>query len=150
MGFAVFTQEVVLNPDNPAAKIEAELLLASRQEEQAAKASAAFAAAGKGFQSLAVDSAMSSLSGGANGGGAGSVSGDITSLPLNGAGAEGPTESVSITGTQGRTQDFGSGSEEDLQDRIQEFRERAQRESGGLQGGGPGGGPGGGINAIAG
>jgi trimeric autotransporter adhesin len=152
MGFAVFTQEVVLNPDNPAAKIEAELLLASRQEEQAAKATAAFAAAGKGFQSLAVDSAMSSLSGGAIGGGAAANSGDVSSLPLNGAGAEGPTESVSITGTQGRTQDFGSGSEEDLQDRIQEFRERAQRDGlipGGGQGGGFGG-PGGGGPMIIG
>ena len=52
------------------------------------------------------------------------------------------TESVSVTGAQGRTQDFGGGSEEDLQDRIQEFRERAQRE--GLIPGGQGGGPGGG------
>src|SRR5262249_24929695 len=31
MGFALFTREVVLNPENPSAKIDAELLLASRQ-----------------------------------------------------------------------------------------------------------------------
>jgi len=68
--------------------------------------------------------------------------GDVSSLPLNGAGAEGPTESVSITGAQGRTQDFGGGSEDDIQERIQEFRDRAQREGGGLQGGGQGGGGG--------
>jgi len=44
-----------------------------------------------------------------------------------------PTESVSITGAQGRTQDFGGGSEDDIQERIQEFRDRSQREGGGLQ-----------------
>ena len=51
---------------------------------------------------------------------------------------------------QGRTQDFGAGNEGELQDRIQEFRERAQQNGiGGLEvaavavdgfGGGPGGG----------
>jgi hypothetical protein len=141
MGFAGFTQEVVLNPDNPAGKVDGELLLASRQQEQANKASTAIAAAGRGFQSLAMDNAMSTLSGGAIGGAPTANSGDASALPLNGAGAEGPTESVSITGAQGRTQDFGAGSEEDLQDRIQEFRDRAQRE--GLIGGGQGGGQGG-------
>src|SRR5262249_2480952 len=72
-----------------------------------------------------------------------------------------PTESVSVSGAQGRTQDFGGGSEQDVEDRMQEFRERMQREGGNLQmpgqtpgqggaqgpgGGGPGGGgfPGGG------
>src|SRR2546421_354425 len=35
MGFAAFTQEVVLNPENPSAEVEAELILASRQQEQA-------------------------------------------------------------------------------------------------------------------
>ena len=62
---------------------------------------------------------------------------DFSSLPLNGAGAEGPTESISISGAQGRTQDFGGGSEQDLQDRIQEFRDRMQREGFGGLGGGP-------------
>jgi outer membrane receptor protein involved in Fe transport len=141
MGFAAFTEEVVLNPETPAGKVVAELLLASRQQEQAEKASSALASAGRGFQSLAVDSAISSLSGGTIGGGSPASSADASALPLNGAGAEGPTESVSITGAQGRTQDFGAGSEGDIQDRLQEFRDRAQRE--GLLGGGPGG-PGGG------
>ena len=51
---------------------------------------------------------------------------------------------MSISGAQGRTQDFGNGSEQDLEERIQEFRDRTQREGGGnLQGGGQGG-PGGG------
>src|SRR4029077_7037304 len=75
---------------------------------------------------------------------------DLSGLPMNGAGAEGPTESVSISGAQGRTQDFGGGSEEELQQRIQEFRERGGFAGfGGGQGfGGQGGGPGGGSLAI--
>jgi hypothetical protein len=148
MAFAPQTQEVILKPETPSGKFDAELILASRQQEQSPVTSAIAAiAGGRGFQSLAVESTLSSLaggtlgaSGGGQGGGAGT--GDISSLPLNGAGADSPTESVSVTGAQGRTQDFGSGSEDDLQDRIQEFRERAQRE--GLIPGGAGGGPGGG------
>ncbi|MGC1365791.1 MAG: carboxypeptidase regulatory-like domain-containing protein, partial [Candidatus Acidiferrum sp.] len=34
MGFAELTQEVVLNPENPAGKADFELILASRQQEQ--------------------------------------------------------------------------------------------------------------------
>jgi len=154
MGFAAFTQEVVLNPENPSAKVDAELILASRQQEQSNNINSAMAAAGRGFQSLAMDSALSSLAGGnpgfggAGGLGGGQGNGELSSLPMNGAGAEGPTESVSISGAQGRTQDFGGGSEEDLQQRIQEFRDRAQREGGGGFGGGGFGGPGGGIIAL--
>src|ERR1700722_11379955 len=149
MGFSLFTQEVVLNPTNPSGKIDAELILASRQQEQSNKSNNASVAAGRGFQSLALDSALTSLAGGSAGfGGNGSSqnSSDFSSLPLNGAGAEGPTESISISGAQGRTQDFGAGSEQDLQDRVQEFRDRMQREGFGGLGGGPGsGGQGGGI-----
>jgi len=152
MGFAAFTQEVVLNPENPSAKVEAELMLASRQQEQSNNAMAALAAAGRGFQSLAMENSLSSLGGangdfgGANGNGGGQNNADVGGLPLNGAGAEGPTESVSVSGAQGRTQDFGMGNEDELQQRIQEFRDRMQREGGGAfgppGGGGFGGGPG--------
>ena len=155
IGFAAFTQEVVLNPENPSAKVDAELILASRQQEQSNSNSAAMAAAGRGFQSVAMDSALSALAGGSSSvggaGGGGPGNGDLSSLPMSGAGAEGPTESVSISGAQGRTQDFGGGSEQDLQERIQEFRDRLQREGGGFGGGGGGGGlggPGGGIIAL--
>jgi len=158
LGFAVFTKEVVLNPEHPSENVDAELILASRQQEQSNANNAAMAAAGRGFQSLAVDNALSSLAGGnssfggANGAGNGQGNGDVSSLPLNGAGAEGPTESVSITGAQGRTQDFGSFNEDELQQRIQEFRDRMQKEGGGGFGGGPGfggpGGPGPGMIAI--
>ena len=157
MGFAAFTQEVMLNPENPSAKVDAELILASRQQEQSNNLSAVMAAAGRGFQSLATDSALSALAGGnsglGGGGGGGQGCGDLASLPMNGAGAEEPTESVSISGAQGRTQDFGGGSEQDLQDRIQEFRERMQREGGGAFGTGAGallGGPGGGGGIVIG
>ena len=155
IGFAVLTKEVVLNPDHTSEKLDAELILDSRQQEQSNINNAALAAAGRGFQSLAVDSTLSSLAGantglGGNGNGnGGGLGGDLSSLPLNGAGAEGPTESVSITGAQGRTQDFGFGNEDELQQRIQEFRDRMQREGGGGFGGGPGfGGPGGGGGQV--
>src|SRR5258707_6575323 len=148
MGFARQTQEVVLKPETPAGKFDAEMILASRQQEQGVGNLAALITAGRGFPSLALDSSLSALAGGGAagllGGGQNGNGSDVSALPLNGAGAEGPTESVSISGAQGRTQDFGGGNEDDLQERIQEFRDRAQREGGGLQGGGQGGGPGGG------
>jgi hypothetical protein len=153
MGFATQTQEVTVKPETPSGTFDAELILASRQQEQSAGAADAFAAAaGRGFQSLAIDNTLSSLAGGSFAANANSVGGapsasDLSSLPLNGAGADSATESVSITGVQGRSQDFGSGSEDDIEQRIQEFRERAQQMGlipGGQQGGGPaGGGPGG-------
>jgi trimeric autotransporter adhesin len=149
MGFSAQTQEVVLKPETPAGKFDAEMVLASRQQDQSGLGNlAALVTAGRGFQSLALDN-LSALAGGAAaipagmmGGGQNGNGGDMSSLPLNGAGAEGPTESVSITGAQGRTQDFGGGSEDDIQERIQEFRDRSQREGGNLQGGSPGGGGG--------
>src|SRR5258708_11449919 len=147
MGFATLTQEVVLKPETPSGKFDAEMILASRQQEQSVGNLTAMITAGRGFQSLALDNTLSALAGagagnGLGGGQNGGPGGDVAGLPLNGAGAEGPTESVSITAAQGRTQAFGGGSEDDIQERIPEFRERTQREGGGLQGGGPGGGGG--------
>jgi len=154
MGFAAQTQEVVLNPENPSGKADLELILASRQQEQAEQRSAAATNAGRGFQSLTMDSSEAAATAGESGlaAGAGQQSpsaNDLAGLPLSGAGADAPTESVSISGVQGRTQDFGAGNEGELQDRIQEFRERAQQNGmggfgGGAGGGGFGGGPGGG------
>jgi hypothetical protein len=151
MGFAALTQEVVLNPENPTGKADLELTLASRQAETTERA--ATANAGRGFQSLTMDSTAAALAGGETvavaGAGQNPSANDLAALPLNGAGADAPTESVSISGAQGRTQDFGAGNEADLQDRIQEFRDRAQQNGlGGFGGpgggGGFGGGPGGG------
>ena len=146
MGFAALTQDVVLNPENPSGKADLELILASRQAENNQR-SAAAATAVRGFQSLSIDASDAGLAGGSSGIAAGGQSpgaSDLAGLPLNGAGADAPTESVSISGVQGRTQDFGAGNEGDLQDRIQEFRDRAQQNGLGGFGGGGGGGFGGG------
>ncbi|MGB7844173.1 MAG: TonB-dependent receptor [Candidatus Acidiferrum sp.] len=150
MGFATQTQEVVVNTENPAGKVEGELVLASRQQEEQANRASGATTASRGFQNLAVQEALSNLGGGGgNGSGNGTVSAsDLSSLPMNGAGADISSESVSVAGAQGRSQDFGGGSEEDIQQRIQEFRERAQREGNNAFGtmmGGPGGGQGGPI-----
>ncbi|HYK40284.1 MAG TPA: TonB-dependent receptor, partial [Candidatus Eremiobacteraceae bacterium] len=156
MGFGAFTQEVVLNPENVTARIEAELLLASRQQQETQTNQAA--AARRGFQSIAGDPALAALNGtdtsaATTGTGNSNQNGsDLSSLPFGGGGADSPTESVSISGAQGRSQEFGNGSEEEIQGRIEEFRERMQTNGGmGGFGGGPGGGfgngPGGaGIN----
>jgi Carboxypeptidase regulatory-like domain len=61
MGFAVQTHEVVLNPENPSGKVDAELLLASRQQEETARANAS--AATRGFQNLSVEGTLAGLSG---------------------------------------------------------------------------------------
>ncbi len=150
MGFAPLTQEVVLNPENPAGKVEAELILASRQQEQTAKANEALAK-NRGFQNLAAEGSLSSaLTGGVGGetngsgtGNGGASASDLSSLPMNGAGVDVATESVAVAGAQGRSQDFGMGNEDELQQRIQEYRERAQQGGGNALGGGPGGGFGG-------
>jgi hypothetical protein len=52
MAFAPQTQEIVLKPDTPTGKFDAEMILASRQAEQSPAASAIAAiAGGRGFQS---------------------------------------------------------------------------------------------------
>ena len=148
MGFAPQTQEIVLNPQNPTGKVEAELILASRQVEPTEQASVA-TARNRGFQNLAVDNSLSGLGSGgfgtAGGGGVVSAS-ELSSLPMNGAGTDLATESVAVAGTLGRAQDFGNGNEDELQQRMQQFGERLQRAGGGFGAGagGPGGGFGGG------
>jgi len=72
MGFATVTQEVVLNPENPAGKVEAELVLASRQREQQAEAAQT---ARHGFQNLAMSNSLSALAGEA---GAGVIGGNAS------------------------------------------------------------------------
>ncbi len=149
MGFAPLTQEFLLNPENPTGKLEAELILASRQQAQAETASEALTRS-RGFQNLAAEGSLGSALGAglgaeasSNGIGNGGVSAsDLSSLPMSAAGVDVATESVAVAGAQGRAQDFGMGSEDELQQRIQEFRDRAQREGGTTFGGVPGGGSG--------
>jgi len=88
MAFAPQTQEIILKPETPTGKFDAELILASRQQEQSPAASAIAAiTGGRGFQSLSIENTLSSLAGGtlgspggAQGGGAGA--GDISDARL--------------------------------------------------------------------
>src|SRR6202030_989310 len=87
MGFAPQTQEGVLKPETPTGKFDAEMILASRQQDQSGLGNlAALVTAGRGFQSLAMDSTLSALAGGAVSGGLGGGQngngGDFSSLPL--------------------------------------------------------------------
>ncbi|MBZ5701857.1 MAG: TonB-dependent receptor [Acidobacteriia bacterium] len=152
VGFAVQTQEVLVNPQSAAAKLDVELLLASRipQEQQSPASNSLAPRSSRGFQSVPIENTLAALGGmgaapglGAGQNAPGENPGDLSALPFNAGGAEVPAESVSITGAMGRTQDFGSGSEEEIQDRVREFREHAQREGGMPGGDGFGGGPGG-------
>src|SRR5262245_55675571 len=152
--FAPTTKEVVITPETPQASVDADLMLASRaqilaaQQQQAAGAAQqiATALANRGMQSLAVTESDPGSVPGSGGANDASLQG-AGGLPLNGAGTDAPTESVSITGAMGQAQNFGMNPDE-IQDRIQEFRDRMQREGGLGGGGGPvilaGGGPGGG------
>ena len=150
--FAPTTKEVVITPETPQASVDAELMLASRaqvlaaQQQQSAGAAQqiATALANRGMQSLSVNESDTGAIPGPGATNEPSVQG--AGLPLNGAGTDAPTESVSITGVMGQAQNFGMNPDE-IQDRIQEFRDRMQREGGFGGGGGPvilGGGPGGG------
>ncbi len=154
MAFAPQTQEIVLKPDTPTGKFDAEMILASRQAEQSPTSSAIAAITGgpripepipRKF-SLRTGRRRLRRSHGGGGGAGGASAGDIASLPMGGAGADVSNESVSISGAQGRSQDFGAGSEDELQSRIEEFRQRAQAAGlipGTPSQGGPGGGGGG-------
>src|SRR6185312_13488915 len=152
--FAPSTKEVVITPETPQATVDADLMLASRaqmlaaQQQQGAEQQVAAALANRGMQSLSV---TESDNGGVP---SADTTGQTGGLPLNGAGADAPTESVSVSGAMGQAQNFGMNPDE-LEDRIQEIRERMQREGGGGgggnmvfmgpgEGGGFGGGPGGG------
>jgi trimeric autotransporter adhesin len=159
MGFAIFTQEVVLNPQNLSAKIDAELTLASRQQQQS---NGANVPSNAGRNSQLPATMDNSEFGGAGARAGAQNNADFSSLPLSGAGVDVPTESVSISGAQTRTQDFGNGNDDERQERMDEFRDRVQATGNNPFGGGPNGlggssgqgqgnfgGPGGGGGPIA-
>ena len=166
LAFAPQTHEALLNPQNPTAKVDLEMLLASRvqqqqQEQQAARAANATVGAGRGFQNLGAASGLADL-GGAGQGGASSDSGgaagglggaDVSALPFSGAGADAATESVVSGGGMAHSQDFGNGSDAQIQDRINQYRDSQGPGGGGGGGFGPGqfgggGGPLGGPGVI--
>src|SRR5947209_899550 len=160
LAFAPITKEVVVTPEAPQANVDADLMLASRaqvlaaQQQLGATQQIAAALANRGMQSLSVTESDAS---GSPIGGADNSTQIANGLPLNGAGADTPTESVSISGAMGQAQNFGMNPDE-LQDRIQEFRDRMQREGGNRdgnvvlmgpgEGGGFGGGPRGGSGVF--
>ena len=162
LAFAPQTQEVLLNPQNQTAKVDLDLSLASRvlelqQEQQAARAAAGNIAARRGFQTLSASTEGSDL-GAANAPGSGDTAGgngfgatnaDISALPFSGAGADAATESVVSSGNLGQSQNFGNGSEAQIQEKINQYRESVGA-GGGFGGGqfGGGGGPGGGGGII--
>ncbi len=165
LAFAPQTQEVLLNPQNPTAKVDLDLSLASRvqelqQEQQAARAANANVAARRGFQNLGgagepgdlgAAGAAPGETGGGNGFG-GANAADLSALPFSGAGADAATESVVSGGGLGQSQNFGIGTDAQIQERINEYRQNAAAGGGGGGGfgggqfgggpGGPGGGPG--------
>src|SRR5438270_3246052 len=159
--FAPMTKEVLVTPETPEANVDGDLMLASRaqilaaQQQQGAAQQIAAALANRGMQSLSVTE--SDASGNATAGSGDNSTQTANGLPLNGAGADAPTESVSINGAMGQAQNFGMNPDE-LQDRVQEFRDRMQREggngAGGMvlmgpgEGGGFGGGPRGGPGVF--
>ncbi len=170
LAFAPQTQEVLLNPQNQTANVDLELSLASRvlelqQEQQAARAAAGAGAANagprRGFQNLGAATDLSDLnaqnanpSADLTGNGFGANNADLSALPFAGAGADTATESVVSTGAIGQSQNFGGGSEAQIQQRIDEFRQSFGAGGpgggfgGGQFGGGGFGGPGGGGGII--
>ena len=145
--FAASTHEVMINAQNRSARVDLELVLLSRtQQQQTAERQQQRQAGtppGRGFQSLSV---MQSEFGanpenGVNGGEQGLPAG----LQVPGMSAESATESVSITGNTANAGWSGLSSEQ-IRQRVQEMRERQGGDTLGssLYGGGQGvpGGPG--------
>lgn len=162
-GFAATTAEIVVNPSNCHPRSDMQLTLASRVQQQeqnnvvagggtlrgAGAVGQQNANAGRGFQNLSVSADNEALA---------SLNSDPNAPQENAAGmppqmnADAATESVAVSGTSGQTdfQMFG-GNNEELQNRIEEARERARNGdmSGGDfrgvpgMGGGGFGGPGG-------
>jgi hypothetical protein len=145
--FAAATHEVVINAQNRSARVDLDLVLLSRAqqqprvEEEQQQRQAAGAATGRGFQSLAVLQSALSGESGSGGGFNGSEQSLPAGLQVPGMTEESATESVSITGNTANAGWSGLSSEE-LRQRVQEMRERQGGEMGGP--GGFGGGPGGG------
>lgn len=163
-GFAISTAEVAINPSNCHPRNDLQLTLASRmqqQEQREATATATPASGqrrmtnGGGFQDLSLSSDSDTLASLDN---SAADSGQAPSGMPSQMNADAPTESVAVSGANGQTDDmmFG-GNNPELQQRIEEMRERARNgEMGGPGAGGPGGfggrggfgGPGGGPGMI--
>jgi len=166
LAFAPQTHEAVVNPQSPTAQVDLELVLASRvqeqqEEQQAVRAANASVGARRGFQNLGTATDLSDLTGAGAGASGGDAAGglnaggaDASALPFGGAGGDAATESVVSGGGLAQSQNFGNGTDAQIQDRIQQYREGVAQggfggpgggfggQGGGFGGGGPLGGPG--------
>ncbi|HXZ82048.1 MAG TPA: TonB-dependent receptor [Terriglobales bacterium] len=161
--FAPATKEVVINAQNCHPRVDLGMTLLSRvqqqQEENAQQQAAMRMGGGRGFQNIGISADLSAFGGGGQMQfGGGSENGNGTGGLPAASFAEGPTESVAVSGNQAQSNEFMFGTSREMQDRIEEMRDRARRGEFGpggvaLQGpgggyggpggfGGPGGGPG--------
>lgn len=153
--FAVETREVLFTPENLATpqRVDFELVLLSRKvatpepgaESQGPAANAARALSGSGYQNLGL------VENQGVGGAEPSTDSVATSLPGGGVANDMASESISITGAMGRTENYGFN-QDDLRDRIDQARARGELGpgGGGMLMGGPGGAGGGGNFVIMG
>jgi outer membrane receptor protein involved in Fe transport len=131
--FAPATQEIVINDQNREGKADLSMVLLSRSEREAQQQQGqqlAQAISGQG-RSTMQQLSLAGLNTGDSGSGGGTGSLDASALagaglPNAGLAAEGSTESVAISGAQGRTEQniFDPG---EMQDRIAEMREQFQQ-----------------------
>ena len=134
--FAPVTQEIVINDQNRSGKAELSMELLSRaqqQEQQAQRQQMAQALTGGGraaMQPLSLTGGDGEMDGAASAGMNDPASLAGAGIPNAGLAAEGNTESVSISGAQGRGEEnmFDPG---EMQDRIADLRERLQQQGGG-------------------
>ncbi|MGH9521806.1 MAG: carboxypeptidase regulatory-like domain-containing protein [Terriglobales bacterium] len=162
-GFAATTSEVVINTANCHPRSDLQLTLASRVQQQEQRDQVATApnpqqrggqraANADGFQDVSVSADSEALASLGNSTDNAPASGDAgTMSQIN---PDAATESVAVSGAAGQTNDFMfGGNNADMQNRIDDLRERARngetvggqemRGVPGMDGGGPGGGFGG-------
>lgn len=158
-GFAPTTAEIIINQSNCHPRGDLQLTLASRvqQQEQAVAGGGTGTRQqlnqpngnnARGFQNLSVSSDADALEA------VNATEGNTQDAPagMPQMSADAPTESVTVSGNNGQTNEFMfGGNNPEMQDRIEQLREQARngespggQEFRGIPGMGPGGGPGGG------
>jgi len=144
--FAPATKEIVINAASPNAQVDVEMVLASRArqpgEDPVAQAMGP-TVPGRGFQSLGLNQGEGGTE--PNGGNEQVVP---QGMPVPGMSADAATESVAVSGNAS-PQDFASMSSEEIQRRVQEYRDQRGGAGGPGFAGGPPGGFGGGPPMIA-
>lgn len=147
VAFAPGTKEVLFNAENAGSVQQADfgLILLSRQQQQEqpdaqAMQQIANAVAGRGYQNLG----LTQSEGGDTASPLAGADAAAGAMPAAALGADSASESVSVNGAMGRTENF-SFDENELRQRMEEARASGQLNFGG---GGPGGAPGGGPMVI--